>query len=617
MVKRGLILGGALVVSVGFFACNNVFAENPSISTFTVDVANAALELTLPENISIDLNPTASGAAFGSTDLTFRVSTNNATGYTVSMTVPQTSLLHEAITGENAPTIPTLSAAVTESNFETNAWGYKPIGDLYKPVELENTSDAWIYENPTNGNSHTLALAAKVDSNTTSGAYVNTLTFTAVANPNAPKDTVHFDANNSNATGVMDNQYVYQGTMNMLKKSTYELENRRFAGWSTTTNGLGGVYYDDGATITPELTSESKTIDLYAVWANDLMPAGAAYGGSGSSGSGGTAITGTTLARAYELYYISKGWGMYIPVRDGQGNITSYRRATAASDYQGMAASDLRFAMQDMNHEICQSATNVGHQVALVDLRDYKTYYATRLADGNCWMTQNLDLDLSTSKTFTHDDTDLGWATGSTRTSWTPSADTFAYNFGGENPNWTTQYNNMMSADPGSVYLYTTNRVTFDSTPPYVTYNSLAECRADGHDDCEHYHLGNYYNFCASIASSTCYNGLFEATESVCPAGWKLPTFIGDGTFSEYAGLLYKHGIISSPGEGYNYADITTGFNVIRAYPLYFVGATYIVGNGGWTESNAYFDFNSGIVRANSYGRYNRHINQVIRCLAR
>lgn len=49
---------------------------------------------------------------------------------------------------------------------------------------------------------------------------------------------------------------------------------------------------------------------------------------------------------------------------------------------------------------------NVG-TFALKDERDNKDYLVRHLADGNCWMVQNLDLDLSTVSTLTPDDSDV------------------------------------------------------------------------------------------------------------------------------------------------------------------------------------------------------------------
>ena len=46
-----------------------------------------------------------------------------------------------------------------------------------------------------------------------------------------------------------------------------------------------------------------------------------------------------------------------------------------------------------------------------------KYYWVAKLADGKCWMTQNLDLDLSTSKALTSADSDVA-------SSWTPGYST-------------------------------------------------------------------------------------------------------------------------------------------------------------------------------------------------
>ena len=52
------------------------------------------------------------------------------------------------------------------------------------------------------------------------------------------------------------------------------------------------------------------------------------------------------------------------------------------------------------------TADGVG-SFALKDTRDGKRYVVRRLADGNCWMAQNLNLDLYTGMTLTSDDTNL------------------------------------------------------------------------------------------------------------------------------------------------------------------------------------------------------------------
>ncbi len=69
--------------------------------------------------------------------------------------------------------------------------------------------------------------------------------------------------------------------------------------------------------------------------------------------------------------------------------------------------------MQEMTSAVCDGVI-IGTTAQLKDVRDGKYYWVTKLADGKCWMTQNLDLDLSTSKALTSADSDVA-------SSWTPT----------------------------------------------------------------------------------------------------------------------------------------------------------------------------------------------------
>ena len=72
--------------------------------------------------------------------------------------------------------------------------------------------------------------------------------------------------------------------------------------------------------------------------------------------------------------------------------------------------------MQEMTSSICENSPQLATK-QLRDIRDGKYYWVTKLADGNCWMTQNLDLDLSTKVALTPNDSDV-------TTNWTPGFDT-------------------------------------------------------------------------------------------------------------------------------------------------------------------------------------------------
>lgn len=90
--------------------------------------------------------------------------------------------------------------------------------------------------------------------------------------------------------------------------------------------------------------------------------------------------------------------------------------------------------MQEMTPEVCAATTtptaaatttttesttdtSLVPQKTLIDSRDNKSYVVRKLADGKCWMTQDLNYVLSTSKALTPADSDV-------QSNWTPNNDT-------------------------------------------------------------------------------------------------------------------------------------------------------------------------------------------------
>ena len=256
----------------------------------------------------------------------------------------------------------------------------------------------------------------------------------------------------------------------------------------------------------------------------------------------------------------------------------------------------------------------------LKDVRDEKEYYVTKLEDGNVWMTQNLDLDIDETKTYTHYDTDLGWNDpnnlDSTAT-WQPIHSTI--DFTGDTVNgWVDSYTEPYSANPGDVYYYTSNSNAND-----IKYNSLRECITAGHNDCMHYHAGNYYNFSAAIASNNSKSITREAPDSICPAGWRLPKI----SSNDFAKLLSDSGIID---ESSRYT--TDGFINIRKSPLYFVRSgqntnliydtvegIYIYGNrNDYVQVPFVLRFNKSETHSSYAGwSYTTNFGRSMRCLAR
>ncbi len=524
-IKKSILVG-ILLVAVSFCGLD-AFAD--STSTFSVDVDQVVLELTIPETPAvINLTPTATGAAFGTTTIPVKVATNNVTGYTLTMSptnaVDNSALIRTELVGEEQEYRKINSLVLNENgyseqDFTTDAWGYKIVGDNYFGVSptLPVSSTAWINENPTNGDTTTLTLAAKVGANTVSGAYETTLNFQAVTNTTLAKHTLSFKANGG--TGSMEDIIVMAGDTETLPSNSFAAPaGKKFLGWSTSMDGAGMVY-DNGATYTAVDTGVNKKVDLYAIWVDENFPV--------SENPSGT--TGTTLQRAYEIAYTAAGKGMYVPISvDPETSAITYKEATSASDYEGIPAKDNRFAMQDMTSNICASATAIRSKAHVVDTRDWYSYWILKAEDGRCWMTQDLNFYI-TGETLTHDTTDIGYGEGSERTSWTPPAGAITVNRSQGWP-WTRT---PISREPnntihdGSSTQVNHYNVVDETDNTLHLFGTLAECTAGGYTEehCEHSHLGIFYNWAAAtmVDQLPTENNEFIMPDSICPANWKLP----------------------------------------------------------------------------------------------
>lgn len=238
--------------------------------------------------------------------------------------------------------------------------------------------------------------------------------------------------------------------------------------------------------------------------------------------------------------------------------------------------------MQEMTSDICDAVPTPGNQVTdpvptatLVDIRDDKTYTIAKLADGNCWMTQNLDLDLEMKAegSIVYDSTNTNLLTNTT---WEPERATIAKD-SLSSDTWQMDNNNPYSYDPGDVYYYTSGSDVDD-----IKYESLEACVGANHTEaeCRHYHVGNYYNWTAAIASndSSEYTEDYQnVTTSICPAGWRLPIISGATLDeNEFAVLVDKYGILGDsmpcgPGCNSKYGYAVNGFNSIRLAPIWLV----------------------------------------------
>ena len=208
-----------------------------------------------------------------------------------------------------------------------------------------------------------------------------------------------------------------------------------------------------------------------------------------------------------------------------------------------------QYTMQGFTLTQCTNM-NTNENIVLMDTRDGKNYRVTKLADGNCWMTENLKLD--GGRELTSADTNL------------PSDRTVTL--------------------PANIANGTASNMT-----DLQIINNL-----DGYD-------GNLYNWCAAtlLEGSDCATTV-EPTQDICPKGWRLPSNTGS---LSYTNLFSSYGMPSSDSTG---AYIPT----IESTPLSFTKAGYYLNGyshtGGiyWTRgiyrSGAAYNLNYDSVNYNT-----------------
>ncbi len=506
MVKRGVVIGGVLALVSGVFVSNAFAEEDLDIS---VTVQNASIQLTVPDAVNLDLTPTSAAADFKSANLTIKVGTNNATGYTLTMSVPSTDISRiGAASGD--PVIGTLAASesgYSQNDFTANKWGYKITGDNYFPITTTLSPSQWITDGPANNVDNIITLASKVNTAIPAGTYNTTLTFSAVANPGLDDTAFNIVYNSNGGTGKMSPTTIEFGQVGTVSDSTFTPPaGMKFDGWASSSAGAG-PYIAGGVSYVAPASSAGGTVKiLYAMWA----PLGTPIYPDPTPDP-----TGTTLTRAYEIAYTAAHKGMYEEDTPGS-NTFSYVDSWNGGQYQGEGR-DVRFLISDMTPEICASATEIGSEAIVLDIRDQTSYRIVKARDGKCWMQDNLQLDPTTA-TLTTANTNVDAVTLSAYTSGN----------GRTGDDATKKY------PITGVRRWVWSEYKRVSNVPLVYVNHKDDVVYTDPDTGVKWKAGVYYNFCAASAGSYCYNDyqdteregtLSSAEYDICPYGWRLPTW--------------------------------------------------------------------------------------------
>ena len=251
--------------------------------------------------------------------------------------------------------------------------------------------------------------------------------------------------------------------------------------WSATADNSSSQYdlYYNGSSLS---TSDSNKGFGYSVRCIRSTPGTLTINFDGNGSTGGSTASqqiaaGNTASLNTNGFtrtgYVFTGWNT---ASDGSG--TSY--ADGADYTVTPATGDATVTLYAQWEEIpimqnftladCQSQASSGN-VTVVDSRDNNSY-TVRYINGACWMTQNLRLAGGTKLTTS-------------------------------DSNVTRDYTLPTTQLAGNSYSYTAPQTTISSNTSY----------------------GGYYNYCAASAGTVCSSSSAQnASQDICPKGWRLPT---------------------------------------------------------------------------------------------
>lgn len=444
-----------------------------------------------------------------------------------------------------------------------------------------------------------------------------------------PVYSIQYDGNNAdnpNGMGTTDQSTgvksvkqtnVGEGDPVILLASNFKKAEYGFAGWSTDPDAYTH-FTDNDNTNDSIIYGPMETIDAPAYPTN-----------------------GTNIITMYAVW---------VPAETSSGNPV-YLQDFTTSDCN---------ALTKANFNSSTGEITPGSVIALTDKRDNQVYTIAKLADGNCWMIENLRLEhegtvgnnindnsvtnqslsqgyggttgtygnfvglaASESANFSNTTTSLGFADGGIYKS-DGSGDVFnsanstLEDIGTSNyPGYRfPRYNNSNNSSALSSPTFTENYANASSPSTSGTYKASTVSS-----------YGNYYTWAAAMANTNYYTSSSTseaANTSICPNNWHLPS--SNGTTKEYGALSTSYGGTGSGQGGIGTVDIMS--NRFRSFPNNFLysgrinGSSVLFrGSGGyyWSRSannynQSYFlDLSSSVLNPSNADDKNR--GSSVRCL--
>ena len=344
---------------------------------------------------------------------------------------------------------------------------------------------------------------------------------------------IHYDANGG--TGTMPDEIDVDFGTALAANNQFTKAHSAFVSWNTQPDGTG-MAVTPGSMVAGAADREGlvdgDTLNLYAIWRSVYT---IVYDGNNAdAGSMSVATEHEVTQGKHQLVasnysragYGFAGWSLDADAADKLANnqpVTIYGPNEAIDINASVLAgadpdtNEITFyavwipehTTKTMQTFDAQDCTDLSSVIALTDIRNNDTYAVAKLADGHCWMLENLRLDPSTTA-FDSSNTNNPTSAFVTAAASSASEDILCND---DNPNCTDAVH------------FNSNTVNRELTP---SYNSNAV-------NSSWYSYGIMYNWYTASAG----NGTFEVETGnvagdICPKGWRLAT---GGNNGEYAAL--------------------------------------------------------------------------------
>lgn len=506
------------------FSSELVNNSNAETVSFTIDGTDYYIDITA-QNVALTATSSPTGK-FSSASTDVLVHTNSGTGYQLYLSMNNNDENGSRLYNIDDSTKYIEATTETTGQPTLNTWGFSTDNTDYQAVPLLGaetrikTSSVQAFPREGAGDTTTVYYGLNVDTTVANGTYEGTVLYTAVADATAG-NTPYIRYNNL-TTG---DQYANVGGGDKLQIITSLF---------TTMSDLGEITMSIGGTTCSNLTTDTSTGAL-VVTCNSTP----------SKSHGEQAII-INVPKFNKTYTTSINYATIWDIANMQ-------------DMTATVCKNTRTPSSSATTSRTSYSTSISYvpEKTLTDTRDNKTYVVRKLADGNCWMTQNLDLDLSTSKTLTKANTDL-----TSKNSWTPDRNT--------------------QTEVGTTWeqFGTNGARSYDFGNKYGNLSASLQTTGE-----QVKHAGNLYNYVAATAGSgdgSSASG-YDAPDSICPKGWQLPIYSGSKSWEYLVNTVYG---ISNATSG---TTDTTGINKLTNAPLSFnpVGYYYFTGviNGPYMYS--------------------------------